>query len=84
MELWEKVKRTVLGRKNMSEQTIQEKQRAEEEGVYELEESTDVEADLEREAAYLKEELAAAKLELITGKEERINWRRFFEIILRK
>lgn len=87
MVFLQKIKQSVQGKKNVHNQVrepIQKKQGIEEEELFELEESDNEAVDLEREAAYIREELAAAKLELITGKEERINWRHFFEILLRK
>ena len=69
----QKRKRSVLGKETVPDQTGEA-----------AKEKLDEAAELEREAAYIKEELAAAKLEVITGKERRINWRHFFDVLLRK
>lgn len=77
MVLWQKVKRSLLEEDNGQDQTVeagQEKQGRQAKEFCELEESKDEELDLAQELAFIKGELAAAKLELTTGKEDRMKW----------
>jgi len=77
MDLWQNVKRSAMEEDKGQDQiveAVQEKQGREAKELFKLEESNDEEVDLAQELAFIKGELAAAKLELTTGKEDRMKW----------
>nr|WP_295971232.1 hypothetical protein [uncultured Bacillus sp.] len=67
MDFWRKITRPVTKKQERKDERLNEPEKQENEA-----------ADLKREQEYIKEQLAMAKLELTTGREE-TKWWRFWE-----